>query len=138
MRAAVACSRARTRANQVCGREENGAGPGDATDRRRYGYSNDPPIGSLAGRRYFGPAGGGCGCYRVMVPIPRRYTTEAIVLSRFDFGEADRILTLITPAWGKIKVIAKGFRRPTSRIGGSLEPLPSSRWRRPGGVRSRS
>jgi len=63
------------------------------------------------------------GCYRAIVPIPRRYTTEAIVLSRFDFGEADRILTVITPDWGKIKVIAKGIRRPTSRIGGSLEPF---------------
>ena len=31
------------------------------------------------------------------MPIPRRYTTEAIVLSRFDLGEADRVLTLITP-----------------------------------------
>ena len=61
--------------------------------------------------------------YRRVVPIPRRYTTEAIVLSRFDFGEADRILTLITPAGGKIKAIAKGIRRPTSRIGGSLEPF---------------
>jgi DNA repair protein RecO (recombination protein O) len=57
------------------------------------------------------------------VPIPRRYSTDAIVLSRFDFGEADRILTLITPAFGKIKAIAKGIRRPTSRIGGSLEPF---------------
>jgi DNA repair protein RecO (recombination protein O) len=57
------------------------------------------------------------------VPIPRRYTTEAIVLSRFDFGEADRILTLITPGSGKLKAIAKGIRRPTSRLGGSLEPF---------------
>jgi DNA repair protein RecO (recombination protein O) len=57
------------------------------------------------------------------VPIPRRYTTDAIVLSRFDFGEADRILTLITPGSGKLKVIAKGIRRPTSRLGGSLEPF---------------
>src|ERR1044072_1684447 len=55
--------------------------------------------------------------------MPRRYTTDAIVLSRFDYGEADRILTLITPAGGKIKAIAKGIRRPTSRIGGSLEPF---------------
>ena len=31
------------------------------------------------------------------MPIPRRYTTDAIVLSRFDLGEADRVLTLITP-----------------------------------------
>jgi DNA repair protein RecO (recombination protein O) len=55
--------------------------------------------------------------------VPRRYTTDAIVLSRFDLGEADRVLTLITPGAGKIKAIAKGIRRPTSRIGGSLEPF---------------
>jgi DNA repair protein RecO (recombination protein O) len=40
------------------------------------------------------------------VPIPRRYSTDAIVLSRFDYGEADRILTLISPTGGKIKAIA--------------------------------
>ncbi len=57
------------------------------------------------------------------MPIPRRYTTEAIVLSRFDLGEADRVLTLITPGIGKLKAIAKGVRRPTSRLGGSLEPF---------------
>jgi DNA repair protein RecO (recombination protein O) len=57
------------------------------------------------------------------MPAPRRYTTDAIVLSRFDLGEADRVLTLITPGAGKIKAIAKGVRRPTSRIGGSLEPF---------------
>ena len=34
---------------------------------------------------------------RLEMPLPRRYTTEAIVLSRFDLGEADRVLTLITP-----------------------------------------
>ncbi len=57
------------------------------------------------------------------MPIPRRYVTDAIVLSRFNYGEADRILTLLTPAGGKLKAIAKGIRRPTSRIGGSLEPF---------------
>ncbi len=57
------------------------------------------------------------------MPAPRRYTTEAIVLTRFDLGEADRVLTLITPGLGKIRAIAKGIRRPTSRIGGSLEPF---------------
>ena len=40
------------------------------------------------------------------MPIPRRYTTDAIVLSRFDLGEADRVLTLITPSGGKLKAIA--------------------------------
>src|SRR3954465_3473205 len=57
------------------------------------------------------------------MPIPRRYSTDAIVLSRFDLGEADRVLTLITPGIGKLKAIAKGIRRPTSRVGGSLEPF---------------
>ena len=57
------------------------------------------------------------------MPMPRRYTTEAIVLTRFDLGEADRVLTLITPTGGKLKAIAKGIRRPTSRLGGSLEPF---------------
>src|SRR3954467_13601653 len=57
------------------------------------------------------------------MPIPRRYSTDAIVLSRFDLGEADRVLTLITPTGGKLKAIAKGIRRPTSRVGGSLEPF---------------
>ncbi len=57
------------------------------------------------------------------MPVPRRYVTDGIVLSRFDLGEADRVLTLITPEHGKIRVIAKGVRRPTSRLGGSLEPF---------------
>ena len=61
------------------------------------------------------------------MPAPRRYATDAIVLSRFDYGEADRILTLLTPMSGKIKAIAKGIRRPTSRIGGSLEPFAELR-----------
>jgi DNA repair protein RecO (recombination protein O) len=50
-----------------------------------------------------------------------------MVLSRFDLGEADRVLTLITPQYGKLKAIAKGVRRPTSRLGGSLEPFAELR-----------
>jgi len=57
------------------------------------------------------------------MPVPRRYVTDAIVLSRFNLGEADRVLTLVTPGHGKLKAIAKGIRRPTSRLGGSLEPF---------------
>ena len=57
------------------------------------------------------------------MPNRRLYGTDAIVLTRFDLGEADRVLTLITPELGKLKAIAKGIRRPTSRLGGSLEPF---------------
>jgi DNA repair protein RecO (recombination protein O) len=43
------------------------------------------------------------------------------VLRRHDFGEADRLLTLYSAHAGKIRAIAKGVRRPTSRLGGHLE-----------------
>lgn len=51
----------------------------------------------------------------------RVYRTEAIVLKRSDFGETDRILTLFTPHLGKIRAIAKGIRRPISKMAGHLE-----------------
>lgn len=51
----------------------------------------------------------------------RTYRTEAIVLRRKDIGEADRILTLFTPELGKVRVIAKGIRKPSSRKAGHLE-----------------
>jgi DNA repair protein RecO (recombination protein O) len=57
------------------------------------------------------------------VPRPRTYKTRAIVLAHLDLGEADRIITLLTPEDGKIRAIAKGVRRPRSRIGGSVEPF---------------
>jgi DNA repair protein RecO (recombination protein O) len=47
--------------------------------------------------------------------------TTAIVLSRTDFQEADRILTLITPDRGKIRAIAKGVRRQKSKLAGGIE-----------------
>ncbi|HWZ65709.1 MAG TPA: DNA repair protein RecO [Patescibacteria group bacterium] len=47
--------------------------------------------------------------------------TEAIVLRRTNYGEADRILNLITPNHGKLTAIAKGVRRPKSKLAGGLE-----------------
>ena len=61
------------------------------------------------------------------MPSPRLYVTDAIVLTRFDYGEADRIMPLFTPTHGKLKAIAKGVRRTKSRLGGSLEPLAELR-----------
>jgi DNA repair protein RecO (recombination protein O) len=51
----------------------------------------------------------------------RLYNTEAIILRRMDYGEADRILTLMTPQMGKLRVIAKGARKITSRKAGHVE-----------------
>jgi DNA repair protein RecO (recombination protein O) len=52
----------------------------------------------------------------------RLYRCEGIVLRRRDFGEADRLVTLLTDRYGKIRALAKGTRRTKSRLGGHLEP----------------
>ena len=49
------------------------------------------------------------------------YKTEAIIIKRQNFGEADKILTIFSKWYGKKKVIAKGVRRTTSRKGGNVE-----------------
>jgi len=43
------------------------------------------------------------------------------VLKRVDLGEADKILTLYTPHFGKLRAVAKGVRRPSSRLGGHVD-----------------
>ncbi len=47
--------------------------------------------------------------------------TEGVILSRRNFGEADRLITIYTRDFGKVTVIAKGVRRPRSRKAGHLE-----------------
>jgi DNA repair protein RecO (recombination protein O) len=51
----------------------------------------------------------------------RSFRTQAIILKRRDFGEADRLLTILTPEHGKRDVIAKGARKPTSTKTGHVE-----------------
>ncbi|MGB3905105.1 MAG: DNA repair protein RecO [Anaerolineae bacterium] len=51
----------------------------------------------------------------------RLYRTEAIILRRQDFGEADKLLTLYTTGLGKTRVLAKGVRKPKSRKSGHVE-----------------
>ncbi|HSX42517.1 MAG TPA: DNA repair protein RecO [Candidatus Saccharimonadales bacterium] len=53
--------------------------------------------------------------------MSQQFVTEAIVLARTDYGEADRIITLITPASGKLRLIAKGVRRVKSKLAGGIE-----------------
>jgi len=49
------------------------------------------------------------------------YRDRAVVLRKLDYGEADRIFTLLTRDHGKVGAIAKGVRRPSSKLGPSLE-----------------
>ncbi len=51
----------------------------------------------------------------------RSYTAEGIVLKRKNLGEADRLITLFTKKYGKIKVLAKGVRKIKSRRGPNIE-----------------
>lgn len=51
------------------------------------------------------------------------YESPAVILRSMKLGEADRIITFFTRAYGKIKVVAKGVAKPKSRFMGRLEPF---------------
>lgn len=48
---------------------------------------------------------------------------QGIVLRGYPFGEADRVVVLLSPNNGKIRTVAKGVRKTKSRFGGRLEPF---------------
>lgn len=47
--------------------------------------------------------------------------TTGIILRRIDYGEADRIITLLTPDHGKLRLLARGVRRVKSKLAGGIE-----------------
>ncbi len=49
--------------------------------------------------------------------------TDGLILKRRNFGEADKILTVLTDRFGKISVVARGVRKITSRRAGNVELL---------------
>ena len=60
------------------------------------------------------------------MPRAGSYQTEAIVIKKTKLAEADRILTFYTPEFGKVQAVAKGVRRPKSKLSGHLELLTHS------------
>ena len=48
---------------------------------------------------------------------------QGIVLRSYPFGEADRVVVLLSPNRGKLRTVAKGVRRTKSKFGGRLEPF---------------
>ncbi len=48
---------------------------------------------------------------------------QGIVLRSYPFGEADRVVVLLSPSTGKLRTVAKGVRKTKSRFGGRLEPF---------------
>ena len=57
---------------------------------------------------------------------PRNYQTQGIILKQTKLGEFDKIITIYTPEFGKLKAVAKGACRPKSKLGGNVEPLTHS------------
>ena len=57
---------------------------------------------------------------------PRSYQTQGIILKQAKLGEFDKIVTIYTPEFGKLKAVAKGACRPKSKLGGNVEPLTHS------------
>ncbi len=55
----------------------------------------------------------------------RQITTPAMILRRTNYGEADRIVTFLTPA-GKIKALVKGVRKSKSKLAGGIELFSES------------
>jgi len=58
--------------------------------------------------------------------MSRNYQTEGIVLKQTKLGEFDKIVTIYTPEFGKLRAVAKGACRPKSKLGGNVEPLTHS------------
>ena len=58
---------------------------------------------------------------------PRTYRTEALSLRKMPLGEADLLLTLYTRDAGKLRAVAKGARKTTSKLVGYFEPLTLNR-----------
>lgn len=56
-------------------------------------------------------------------------TTTGFVLSRQNFGEADRILKLFTRAEGRLDVVARGIRKPQAKLASRTEPFWEIEWR---------
>lgn len=53
--------------------------------------------------------------------VSRSYKAEGIILKRKNIGEADRIITVFTREYGKLRLIAKGIRKVASRRAPHLE-----------------
>ncbi|MFL4474135.1 DNA repair protein RecO [Paeniglutamicibacter sp. MACA_103] len=53
----------------------------------------------------------------------KSYRTRGIVLRTHKLGEADRIITLLSPEFGVVRAVAKGVRRTSSKLGATLEPF---------------
>ena len=57
------------------------------------------------------------------IPHMPLYKEQGVVLRATKLGEADKIVTVMTQGAGKVRIVAKGVRKTTSRFGARVEPL---------------
>ncbi|MEB3750465.1 DNA repair protein RecO [Geobacillus icigianus] len=55
-------------------------------------------------------------------------TCEAIVMRTVDYGETNKIVTLFTREWGKVAAMARGAKKPSSRLSAVTQPLCYGRY----------
>jgi len=55
--------------------------------------------------------------------VSHLYRDTGVVLRTYKLGEADRIVVLLTEEHGKVRAVAKGVRKTTSKFGARLEPM---------------
>jgi DNA repair protein RecO (recombination protein O) len=55
--------------------------------------------------------------------VSRRFKLEALVVRTVDYGESDRVVTLLSREGGKLAAFARGARASKRRFGGALEPF---------------
>ena len=51
------------------------------------------------------------------------YRAHALVLRKTKLGETDAIVTLLAEDGRELRAVAKGLRKPGSKLGGVLEPF---------------
>jgi len=61
-----------------------------------------------------------------MTTRERSRRVDALILRHQRWGEADRLITIFTREHGKLRIVAKGARKTTSRKAGHLEPFMRS------------
>lgn len=49
--------------------------------------------------------------------------TPALILNRQDYKEADSLVTVYTPYFGKLTLVARGTKKLSSKLAGHIEPL---------------
>ena len=58
---------------------------------------------------------------------PRSYKTECIILRAHPMRDADRLVVVLAPSLGKLKLTARGARKVASKLGGHLDVLNRAR-----------